>query len=552
MRTRNTIYNKAFHLWQVKAWTVLGVLMLLAFNPLVAQEIKPLVDRSVQITMCRSHLLPVNLNNAVQISLPAEAGTWYDATTNLPVSNIVVPSRDLNFQSFYFLVEHKHALCELEVGDRYIVDITINDVVTPTGVADQFFCNDPSNPKKLKDLELDEGQGSIRWYASSEAGSAALSLETELVDGTTYYAAIREEGCGESTVRFPVLASLDIQPKLKQPDLPSFISGVFDLSKLVIEDENKSGGEISFHTSEPDDALDMDSVLLGDDLLLHTIQNIWVMCATVGGCFDVIELSLNIDACDFNVEADVQNVLCYGGNTGSIRLEVINNTASNVNFTYMWNDGNTGAFVGNLKAGTYTVTITPDNGCDPIDKTYEITQPDLLKVFAEVVNHETGPQLKDGRARAVVEGGTAEYTYLWNDPQAQTTVEAINLDEGTYKVTVTDANGCQSSGTVSIEGYFFIPDGFSPNGDNVNERFEITGLEKFPDAKLEVYNRWNSLVYSKESYGNEERWGADEAWWDGKTNGKLGVGSGLLPADNYIYILKCGGKVYKGVVFINW
>lgn len=101
------------------------------------------------------------------------------------------------------------------------------------------------------------------------------------------------------------------------------------------------------------------------------------------------------------------------------------------------------------------------------------------------------------------------------------------------------------------ESTLFIPDGFSPNGDGYNERFVISGIDQYPNAKLEVYSRWNALVYSKENYGNESRWGVD-AWWDGRSNGRMGVGLGLLPSDNYIYILRYDGKVKKGVVFVNW
>lgn len=139
------------------------------------------------------------------------------------------------------------------------------------------------------------------------------------------------------------------------------------------------------------------------------------------------------------------------------------------------------------------------------------------------------------------------------DMSNQITNLIIESSQTIYVMKANDA-GCfdVEEVEISIEGEFFIPQGFSPNGDGYNERFVITGLKKFPDAKLEVYNRWNAIVYSKENYGNEDKWGADEAWWDGKSNGKMGIGNGILPADNYIYILTYDGKIQKGIVFINW
>jgi PKD repeat protein len=57
----------------------------------------------------------------------------------------------------------------------------------------------------------------------------------------------------------------------------------------------------------------------------------------------------------------------------------------------------------------------------------------------------------NGSAWVVVTGGTPPYTYLWNDPQAQTNDTAFNLSDGIYTVIVTDANGCVESDTVQVQ-----------------------------------------------------------------------------------------------------
>ena len=56
----------------------------------------------------------------------------------------------------------------------------------------------------------------------------------------------------------------------------------------------------------------------------------------------------------------------------------------------------------------------------------------------------------DGSATVVASGGTATYTYLWNDTLAQSTATATGLKAGGYQVTVTDANGCTTSASVTI------------------------------------------------------------------------------------------------------
>jgi len=90
-----------------------------------------------------------------------------------------------------------------------------------------------------------------------------------------------------------------------------------------------------------------------------------------------------------------------------------------------------------------------------------------------------------------------------------------------------------------------IPQGISPNGDGINDFFEIIGLEDYPRNKLSVFNRWGHKVYQQESYRNE---------WDGKSESPLTLGSGLLPKGTYFYVLDLGPdqKAIKGYVFLNY
>jgi gliding motility-associated-like protein len=101
-----------------------------------------------------------------------------------------------------------------------------------------------------------------------------------------------------------------------------------------------------------------------------------------------------------------------------------------------------------------------------------------------------------------------------------------------------------------------IPEGFSPNFDGFNDYFEIRDLYlAYPNSrpKLEVYNRWGNLLYELEDYGNTDRWGTVDAWWDGSSNKKFTVGKEKLPPGTYFYILyfNDGSEPIKGSVFLN-
>ena len=99
---------------------------------------------------------------------------------------------------------------------------------------------------------------------------------------------------------------------------------------------------------------------------------------------------------------------------------------------------------------------------------------------------------------------------------------------------------------INVECYFFviIPQGFSPNGDGVNDTFEIIGIEDYPNNHLSVFNRWGHKVYERQAYDNS---------WNGTSESPLTIGNGMLPKGTYYYALDLGDgtKLMKGYVFLN-
>jgi len=117
-------------------------------------------------------------------------------------------------------------------------------------------------------------------------------------------------------------------------------------------------------------------------------------------------------------------------------------------YTYSWApSGGTGATATGLAAAIYTVTVTDANGCT-VNATANVPNalsPTVTIIASDSVSCFGG---NDGYAAASSSGGTTPYTYLWSNNDADTL--AGNLTAGSYTVTVTDANGCSSSATVSI------------------------------------------------------------------------------------------------------
>ena len=145
-----------------------------------------------------------------------------------------------------------------------------------------------------------------------------------------------------------------------------------------------------------------------------------------------------------NVQCVVTSqVDCNGGSDGLLSSIVTGGTLS---YSYQWSSGSNQAIAANLSAGTYTLVVTDGNGC--IDScTATITEPPLL-ICSISGSDPLCNGASTGSATVSVSGGNPGYTYSWSD--GQSTALATGLTAGTYTATVTDANQCISTCTVTL------------------------------------------------------------------------------------------------------
>jgi len=139
------------------------------------------------------------------------------------------------------------------------------------------------------------------------------------------------------------------------------------------------------------------------------------------------------------------NVNCYGGSDGTATVYP---TGGTPNYTYSWAPfGGTGSIATNLSVGSYTCTITDANNCS-VFKTFTLTQPTLLTATTSQTNINCNGG-SSGSATVYPTGGTPPYTYSWV-PFGGSNATATGLTAGTYTCTITDANNCTSTQTVTI------------------------------------------------------------------------------------------------------
>ncbi len=156
------------------------------------------------------------------------------------------------------------------------------------------------------------------------------------------------------------------------------------------------------------------------------------------GSYEVTETPL------LETEGTVTNTTCHDSNDASISLSPFGGTAP---YTASWSNGLFGLTIGNLSMGNYTATVTDANGCTTTE-TYNVISPLPTSTNPFIIS-ETCSRL--GAINLQISGGTAPYTYLWNN--GETTLSIADLTAEVYSLTVTDANNCVSEFNYNVPGY---------------------------------------------------------------------------------------------------
>lgn len=145
---------------------------------------------------------------------------------------------------------------------------------------------------------------------------------------------------------------------------------------------------------------------------------------------------------------------------------------------------------------------------------------------------ETHVQL-DGTARlSGMDDGNGDFGFSWSpatglDDPAVPNPRASHPESLTYTLTVTTPNGCTATDTVRVQVLekLVIPSAFTPNQDGVNDTWEIQGIADYPNASINVFNRWGRLVFHSRGY---------PLAWDGTAGGIP------LPPGVYYYLIDPG------------
>lgn len=137
---------------------------------------------------------------------------------------------------------------------------------------------------------------------------------------------------------------------------------------------------------------------------------------------------------------------CYASNNGAITTSVSGGTSP---YSYNWGGGIVSQNRIGLSPGIYSVTVTDNKGCS-VSASDTVAQPLQVSVSTSTspLACSGGPT---GSVFTSVSGGTGSYTYWWGS--GIISPDRININSGTYSVTVTDGNGCSAVASATIQPY---------------------------------------------------------------------------------------------------
>jgi gliding motility-associated-like protein len=199
-----------------------------------------------------------------------------------------------------------------------------------------------------------------------------------------------------------------------------------------------------------------------------------------------------------------------------------------------------------LHVGKQTVIITDAHGC----KREEVFYIDGLDNYLSV---------DAGRDKTIIAGGMVQFYaegngsfYLWEpiegltDPDAQSTFASPKTTQ-TYAVYTYTNEHCRAADyiTVFVLPAIVAPNAFTPNGDGVNDTWQIRFIDQYANAKVSIYNRWGQKVFQSTGYEQSQEW---------EGTARTGV---ALPTATYYYVIDLNSEtddreaeIFRGAVTI--
>jgi gliding motility-associated-like protein len=304
--------------------------------------------------------------------------------------------------------------------DAIVANLTIVTPISCNGVCDGSVTIAPSGGN---------GAYTVQWMAGI---TAVGNTATNLCGGIAYDVTITDANNCQLVEPFTLTEPLLLTASITL-DQPISCGGVCDAQITAVP----SGGTstYSYLWSSGGVAPTLNTLCAGSYTVTITDANL---------CTATASITISQPSTLVGSIAQTGTILCNGDQTVTLTASAVGGTTA---YGYVWSNGPLTAVNANIGAGTYTVTITDANNCTDV-VTQVVTGPSSLIVSNTVNNHASCNGVCDGSATITASGGTPIYTYAWSGGLTGSSQNA--LCGGTYVVTVTDLNGCDTTTTVVI------------------------------------------------------------------------------------------------------
>ncbi|MGQ7946398.1 T9SS type B sorting domain-containing protein [Flavobacterium sp. WC2509] len=343
--------------------------------------------------------------------------------------------------------------------------------------------------------------GTINWYDTVTGGNilgTGPSFTTpNLTTTTTFYVETTTQGC--TTNRTDVVARINISPTITSANSPTPLcgSGTFQLkatpSEGVVNWYSQTGGTI---------------VETGLSYTTPTIttNTTYYAEASFRGCVSTTKTPINLIIYPLPQVSDQTLTKCIS--------QTITLDAGLPNMTYLWSTGATTQTVNIIDKGEYTVAVTspsPQNCTSK--KTINVFENNKPKIKNIVVDEIT--------ATIELEQNENYFEYSIDGINFQSSNVFINTPIGLQTAYVREINLCSSDQKTFI--VIVVPKFFTPNNDGYNDVWRVKGIENYPLAEINIFDRYGKLITQLNSFNTS---------WNGTFNQKI------LPASDYWYVLK--------------
>ncbi|MBI1227188.1 MAG: T9SS type A sorting domain-containing protein [Bacteroidetes bacterium] len=410
-------------------------------------------------------MAPYDPNALINITLPTGGSNvleyqWVMSTIGTPYTSsnpdwvLIAGANSETFDpasisqtTYYIRLSRRHGCLDYN-GISNMVTIAISDNLAASAIADSVTCfggNDGS-------IDLTPTGGTMP-YTFAWSGGLGVSSDPQMVAAGSYTVTVTDaNGC--TTTASATVADGD-QVVIATISTDETCDGADNGTATLT---SSSGGMAPYTTAWSTTPTQTTSQIIDLSPATYTVT-----VTDAQGCSATATAVVNLGPA-LAVSLSASDVICFGKNQGSAMVDSVANGSGN--YTYQWNDpaSQTTATINNLFAGAYSVTVSDDQGCIGAATTTIADGPQIFVVPSHT--NATCNYLTDGSATVTVSGGVPPYNYLWDDPAGQTTATADLLAAGIYHATITDANGCTATSTVTVEAP--IPAEIATSGTDVS------------------------------------------------------------------------------------